>query len=160
MWPLYHARGARPIERRADLRDDFSQPVPGLADHASNGKIMPKPVGSESPATHTIDLEPVVITGRATKAAASVPVPIGDIALQCSDEGASVAVAVLSTAANPAIGLIASAGAGAALGACVTQTVIHAETEASIRRALDRCLDAGGTPAGVIDHTLTCLVTE
>lgn len=121
---------------------------------------MPKPVSAEGPTAHTIDLEPVVITGRATKPTDSVPLPIADLLIQCGDEGVAVGVAALSAAANPAIGLIASAGAGAALGACVTQTVQHAETEVSIRRALDRCMDPGETPAGVIDGTLTCIVTE
>ncbi len=121
---------------------------------------MPKPVSAEAPAAHTIDLEPIVITERAPKPTAGVPLPIADLVVQCGDEGVAVAAAALSAAANPAIGLIASAGAGGALGACITQTIHHAETEASIRRALDRCLDAGGTPAGAIDGILTCVVTE
>ena len=121
---------------------------------------MPKPVGLDAPTAHTIDLEPVLVTGRATKPTDSIPLPIADIVLQCGDEAAAVAVAVLSTTANPALGLIASAGAGPALGACVTHTISHAATETSIRRALERCMDPAETPAGVIDGTLTCLVTE
>jgi hypothetical protein len=122
---------------------------------------MPKPIGSEAPAAHTIDLEPVLITASPTKPSAGTPVPVADIALQCADEGAAVAVALLSrTQIAPATLLLAAGGASAALAGCVVQTVQHAETAASIRRALDRCVDAGGTPAGVLDGELTCLVSE
>lgn len=122
---------------------------------------MPDPVTGTSPAIQTIDLQPVVITGSATKPGATVPVPIAEVARECVDEASAVAVAVLSRAVTtPTLAVLATGAASLTFGACAAKSIEDKKMEASIRRAIDRCVDGGGMPAGAFDGTLTCIVVE
>lgn len=122
---------------------------------------MPRPISSQSPAPPVIDLEPVLITGHASKPAAPAPVPVKEVARECVAEGVGIAAALLSKGSTNLLAVAAAAGgAGIAFGACVTKTTHQLETDASIRRAIERCVDAGGAPGGAVDGTLHCFVVQ
>jgi hypothetical protein len=122
---------------------------------------MPEPITAASPAGHTIDLEPVVVTGSLSKPEAQPHIPIGEFARECFSEGNAVAVALLTKAVtNPVVGPVAGVGVGYALSKCITNTIDRHAAEDSDRRAIDRCVAAGGTPIALIRHVLTCQVRE
>ena len=125
---------------------------------------MPDPITPASPAAHTIDLEPDVIKGTLAKPPPAVPLPIGDIALNCFSEASTVAVLMLSRSGGaptpPVAAALAAGTAALSLTVCVAKSIHAAEEKASIRQALDRCVADGGTPLGVVDGTLTCGVVE
>jgi hypothetical protein len=123
---------------------------------------MPDPVAPAAPAIPNIDLEPVLITASPSKPAATPPLPVGQVALECLDEGIAAAVAVLSKDAfpHPAVAALAAAGSGFAFASCVANAAARNEEAASIHRAVTQCIESGGAPTGVVEHTLDCVVIE
>ncbi len=124
---------------------------------------MPDPISPASSPAHTIDLEPVVVTATPSKPASATPLPIWEIATECAGPAATTAflVFIRGGAANPPlVAALATGIAAGSLGACVAESINRHEEQASIRRAIDRCVAEGGTPLGEVDHTLTCQVAQ
>jgi len=119
---------------------------------------MPDPITSAARPIPTLELEPVVVTGRATKPAPPPP-PMGEIALNCFDEADAVAVALLTRSPpNLAVAVLATVGISYDFAACALKTVAVSEEKASIARAIARCVADGGTAIGHVGNTLTCAV--
>jgi hypothetical protein len=119
---------------------------------------MPDPISSLPPSARSIDLEPIVVTGAASKPEAP-PLPLADIALNCFDEADTVAVALLTQSApSPTVAALAAFGLAYDFGACAAKTIATSEKDASIARALARCDAEGGTALGVVGNTLSCAV--
>jgi hypothetical protein len=108
-----------------------------------------------SPAPASIELEPVLISARPA-ASSSVPIPVAEVALECLAKLDGAVLALAARPVHPAIGGLVALKAGLELGQCVAESIGKIREEASVRQALERCAEQGGTPLGLVDGTLTC----
>jgi hypothetical protein len=116
------------------------------------------PVCSAAPPDPAVvELEPILISARPT-AGASMPVPVGEIATRCMSKLDAVAIAALGAPASPLLAGLVAFKAGLELGECIATTLHEVAEDASVRRALEQCADAGGHPESLIAGTLTCEV--
>ena len=118
---------------------------------------MTEPIRSagSAPPPNVIELEPILISARPAESE-NVPIPVGKIALECAREVGGVALAVIATPANPLVAALAGFKAGLDLGECLAETIDRDRQEVSVRRALERCAAAGGTPIRHADGVLEC----
>jgi hypothetical protein len=127
---------------------------------------MPDPVQSTGPAPASepeptvIELEPITISASPSSGPPAVPLPVGDIAVECLSKLIGVAGAVAGAASNPVLGGALAFKSALELGQCAAETTNRIEEEASIRHALETCAAAGGTPIGLLPGQLTCAVPK
>lgn len=122
---------------------------------------MPEPIGPRSPEPATIDLEPVLITGRLREPPPDPELDLAQVALGCAEKISATAVALLAaTSSAPVAGILGALQAGEELGICIGKAKADAREQASIQRALTECAEDGGTAVGIIQHEVSCLVVE
>lgn len=105
-----------------------------------------------------IDIEPVVIKASPSQGAPAAPLPVGELAAECLSKLDGVAIAVLAASPNPLLGALVGLKAGLELGQCARETIVRAQEQADIRRAIDQCVNEGGTPIGLLPGQVTCAV--
>ena len=122
---------------------------------------MPEPIGPRSPEPTTIDLEPVIITGRLREPPPDPDLDLGQAALGCAEKISATAVTLLvASPSAPLAGILGALQAGAELGICLGKADADAHEKASIQRAITECAEEGGTAVGLIQNQVSCLVVE
>jgi hypothetical protein len=82
--------------------------------------------------------------------------PLSDLALGCASKVDAVLIPMLAVAPNPLIAALIGFKAGSELRECFDERT----AETSLRAAVKECLDAGGTPLGLVENVLTCEVGQ
>lgn len=120
---------------------------------------MPEAVGPRSPEPHSIDLEPVIVTGRLRKPPPAPELDVAEVGLGCVEKISASAVALLAaTPSVPLAGILGALQAGEELGICLAKADADARAQASVRRALSECAEEGGTALGIVEHAVSCAV--
>jgi hypothetical protein len=80
------------------------------------------------------------------------PTPLSDLARDCADKAAGMVLAASTTGRHPAIVALVALKAGFELADCVNDELHKADIDATIIE----CTNRGGSPVGVLEHSVSC----
>jgi hypothetical protein len=121
---------------------------------------MTEPIRSAGPPsapTPSTEHELILISARPSDSP-SVPIPAGEIALQCLPKFEGVALAAMSSYSSPVVAALASSKALLELGQCAGEVIKKNEEDAAVRYAVRQCAELGGTQTGVVNQQVGCVV--
>jgi hypothetical protein len=84
-------------------------------------------------------------------------VGVGELAGQCAGKVAGAILAVAgATKLHPALGILSALKAGFDIAECSIETIDESSQRASEARAVEECVNSGGTTLGAVNGVLTC----
>jgi hypothetical protein len=117
---------------------------------------MPEPIQSTQPPPIPTPEETPMLPGSqgpiTTLGLVDAPTPLSDLARDCADKVAGIAIATASTARHPAVIALVALKAGFELADCVNDELYRADVDATIIE----CTNRGGTPVGILEHSVSC----
>jgi hypothetical protein len=84
-------------------------------------------------------------------------VDVGELAGQCAGKVAGAVLAVAgATKLHPALGILSALKAGFDIAECSIETIDESSQRAAQARAIEECVNSGGTTLGAVNSVLTC----
>ena len=117
---------------------------------------MPEPIQSAPPSTCVSSAEPLpppLSQGPITTLGLiEAPPSLSELAVDCAAKVDALAIAMAGATGNPLVVALAAIRAGFELSECVDA---H-EHEANVQATIIECTKKGGTPIGVLEHSVSC----
>jgi hypothetical protein len=117
---------------------------------------MPEPIQSTPVAPPPTPEPEAPLAGAPSMSVVITTPPLSELALGCASKVDAILIPMLAVAPSPLIAALIGFKAGSELRECFDERT----AEASLRSAVKECLDAGGTPIGLVENVLTCEVGQ
>jgi hypothetical protein len=117
---------------------------------------MPEPIQCTQPSPIPTSEDTSMLPGSegpiSTLGLVDAPTPLSDLARDCADKAAGMVLAASTTGRHPAIVALVALKAGFELADCVNDELHKADIDATIIE----CTNRGGSPVGVLEHSVSC----
>jgi hypothetical protein len=101
--------------------------------------------------------EPPLRVRAQTTIQVPLQVSVGEVAGQCAGKAAGAVLAVAgATKLHPALGILSALKAGFDITECAMETVYESSQRAAEARAIEECVNLGGTTLGTVNSVLIC----